>query len=98
MHVFDFMGGRIISQPITSRSERAALMEPKWKVAIETLLAEACLAAADDWLCALCLNPVANQADRFLFEGKDEFAFSNPAGIRFGIRTFSRTLGCHTEG
>jgi hypothetical protein len=51
-----------------------------------------------DWLCAWCLNRVANERDRFGFEGKDEFVFSNPDGIRFGIITFSQTLGCQESG
>lgn len=51
-----------------------------------------------EWLCAWCLNRVANERDRFLFEGKDEFAFSNPEGIRFAIIIFSRTLGCRQTG
>ena len=47
-----------------------------------------------DWLCVSCLNRVANERDRFAFNGKDEFTFSNPEGIRFEIITFARTLGC----
>ena len=55
-------------------------------------------ASAGDWLCAWCLNPVANEKDRFQFEGKDEFIFSNPAGIRFAIITFAQTFGCREFG
>ncbi len=51
-----------------------------------------------DWLCAWCLNRVANENDRFSYCGKDEFAFSNPEGIQFEIITFSRTLGCRESG
>ena len=54
--------------------------------------------AEGDWLCAWCLNRVANEKDRFKFEGKDEFSFSNPAGIHFEIITFSQTLGCKQSG
>ena len=50
-----------------------------------------------DWLCAWCLSLVANERDRFSYEGKDEFTFSNPQGIRFEIITFSQTLGCKEE-
>lgn len=54
--------------------------------------------AAGDWLCAWCLNRVANERDRFAFDGRDEFTFSNPEGIRFEIITFERTLGCRPAG
>jgi hypothetical protein len=55
-------------------------------------------AAAGDWLCAWCLNRVANQKDRFQYDGKDEFTFSNPAGIQFEIITFAQTVGCRQSG
>jgi hypothetical protein len=54
--------------------------------------------AAGDWLCAWCLNRVANERDRFRYHDQDEFAFSNPEGIRFEIITFSQTLGCRQSG
>lgn len=53
---------------------------------------------AGDWLCAWCLNRVARETDRFLYDGKDEFSFSNPQGIRFAIITFDRALGCRQSG
>ena len=53
---------------------------------------------ANDWLCASCHNRVANEKDRFPYNGKEEFTFRNPEGIRFEIITFSRTLGCQKEG
>jgi hypothetical protein len=49
---------------------------------------------ANDWLCAWCRNRVASENDRFSYEGKSEFAFTNPARIRFEVLTFARTLGC----
>ena len=52
----------------------------------------------NDWRCAWCQNRVANEKDRFRYDGKDEFTFSNPEGIRFAIITFSRTLGCQEAG
>ncbi len=52
----------------------------------------------NDWLCAWCHNRVANERDRFPYNGKDEFAFRNPEGIRFEIITFARTLGCQETG
>ena len=52
----------------------------------------------NDWLCAWCHNRVANEKDRFSYNGKDEFTFANPEGIRFAIITFSRTLGCREAG
>ncbi len=54
--------------------------------------------AEGDWLCAWCLSCVANERDRFSYEGQDEFAFSNPQGIHFEIITFSKTLGCRQAG
>jgi hypothetical protein len=53
---------------------------------------------ANDWLCVSCLNRVASEKDRFLHEGRSEFSFRNPEGIRFNILTFSRTLGCREAG
>ena len=38
------------------------------------------------------------KGDRFQYEGRDEFSFTNPEGIRFEIITFSRTLGCRQTG
>jgi hypothetical protein len=52
----------------------------------------------NDWLCAWCHNRVANEKDRFTYNGKDEFTFSNPQGVRFAIITFSQTLGCRETG
>ena len=53
---------------------------------------------ASEWLCAWCHNRVASEGDRFPYDGKDEFTFSNPEGIHFAIITFSRTLGCQEAG
>jgi len=65
--------------------------------AIEPCTATALSEAEGDWLCAWCLNRVANDRDRFKYEGEDEFTFSNPEGIRFEIITFSQTPGCHCD-
>lgn len=54
--------------------------------------------AGSDWLCAWCLNHVARERDRFLYDGRDEFVFMNPDGIRFEIITFSQTIGCRKSG
>ena len=54
--------------------------------------------SAGNWLCAWCLNPVANDGDRFQYNGRDEFSFTNPEGFDFEIITFSRTLGCQQTG
>jgi hypothetical protein len=53
---------------------------------------------ANDWLCAWCLNRVASEKDRFAYDGKRAFSFANPAGVRFDIITFSRTIGCRQAG
>jgi hypothetical protein len=54
--------------------------------------------STNDWLCAWCLNGVASEKDRFLYEGQSEFSFKNPEGILFHIVTFSRTIGCRQAG
>ncbi len=54
--------------------------------------------SAGDWLCAWCLNAVANECDRFQYQGKDHFSFINPAGMRFEIITFARAPGCEETG
>jgi len=51
-----------------------------------------------NWLCAWCHNRVANDKDRFPYDGTDEFTFANPEGVRFAILLFSRTLGCREVG
>ncbi|MBI4658353.1 MAG: hypothetical protein HY735_05835 [Verrucomicrobia bacterium] len=53
---------------------------------------------ANDWLCAWCFNRVASEKDRFACDGKSEFTFKNPEGVRFDILTFSRTIGCRQAG
>jgi hypothetical protein len=53
---------------------------------------------ANDWLCAWCQNRVASEKARFPYNGKGEFTFRNPEGIRFEIITFSRTLGRKESG
>ena len=53
---------------------------------------------ANDWLCAWCLHRVASEKDRFTHDGKSEFTFQNPEGIRFDIVIFSRTIGCRQAG
>jgi hypothetical protein len=71
-----------------------ALAEPESEIRPAPATGE----AAGDWLCAWCLNRVANDKDRFSYEGKHEFAFSNPERMRFAIITFSQTLGCRQTG
>ncbi len=53
---------------------------------------------AGDWLCAWCLNRVTNEKHRFQYDGKDEFVFTNPTGVRFEIITFAHTFGCRKSG
>jgi hypothetical protein len=46
----------------------------------EKTSAKARTAAADpagDWLCAWCLHRIANDRDRFSYEGRDEFVFKS---------------------
>jgi hypothetical protein len=74
--------------------EVAVIVEPE----IENQTAPAAGDVEGDWLCAFCLNRVANERDRFVFNGNDEFTFSNPEGIRFEIITFPRTLSRRQAG
>ncbi len=74
--------------------EIPVLVEPEQESSPATAPAD----IAGDWLCAWCLNRVANEKERFRYEGLDEFNFRNPEGIRFRIITFSRTLGCRQTG
>ena len=54
--------------------------------------------SADGWLCAWCLNHVTRDQNRFSYQGRDEFTFTNPAGLRFEIITFSPAPGCRPAG
>ncbi|SPE50555.1 hypothetical protein SBV1_1160013 [Verrucomicrobia bacterium] len=54
--------------------------------------------AEGEWLCGFCLNRVAHDQDRFKYEGKDQFTFYNPDGMRFEIITFTQTAGCQQTG
>jgi hypothetical protein len=71
-----------------------AIAEPS----IDSRTRESTSTEEGDWLCAWCLNRVANERDRFQFDGKDEFGFSNPAAVHFDIILFSQTLGCRETG
>jgi len=66
--------------------------------ALDARTAVATADAEGDWLCAWCLNRIAVDQDRFKYEGKDHFTFSNPDGITFRIITFSRTVGGSEAG
>ncbi len=82
----------------------APTIEPKQGTAfaaepgLGTRAAPAAANEAGDWLCASCLNRVANEKDRFQYEGRDEFAFTNPTSICFEIITFLETRGCRQTG
>ena len=71
-----------------------ATAEPELRSRTETSAGD----PAGDWLCAWCHNRVANEKDRFRYQGKDEFTFSNPEHIRFEIILFSHALGCQQTG
>lgn len=74
------------------------LVLPTVEAEAEPDSATAAADTANDWLCAWCQNRVAREKDRFPYNGKDEFTFSNPENIRFAIITFSQTLGCKETG
>ena len=52
----------------------------------------------DDWLCRICLQKITSDKLRYLYEGKSEFSFINPAGHQFEILTFANTIGCNIVG
>ena len=79
-------------------TDAGVVMPPVAELAPEADTATALGDNESDWLCAWCHNRVASEKDRFPYNGKDQFAFSNPEGIRFAIITFSRTLGCRETG
>jgi hypothetical protein len=72
----------------------AQVIEPATQIRERTTVSE----AEGDWLCAFCLTRVANERDRFAYDGRDEFSFVNPEGIHFEILTFSRTHDCRQAG
>jgi len=81
---------------VASPSEKTALPQigavkhPRLETALES--------ADGDWLCAGCLNRIASEEDRFQYDGKSEFSFSNPDGLQFDIITFSQTVGGQEVG
>jgi len=79
-------------------TETEIVIPARTKSLPESSTAPAVRAAGEDWLCAWCLNRVAQEQDRFVYKGKDEFTFANPEGIRFAIITFSQTRGCREAG
>lgn len=52
----------------------------------------------DDWLCLLCSKKITTDKDRFSYDNKSEFQFTNPDGYIFDIITFSIADGCREEG
>jgi hypothetical protein len=87
-----------VSSPDPGEAEPGTLTLGSTEPAISDRTALASGDPAGDWLCAWCHNRVANEKDRFRYEGQDEFTFSNPEGIRFAIITFAQTLGCREAG
>jgi hypothetical protein len=79
----------VFGAPLLTTSDSAALAQASLQESSGT---------AGDWLCAWCLNRVANEKDRFSVSGRDEFDFANPEGVRFQILTFLQTHDCHRTG
>lgn len=52
----------------------------------------------DDWLCLSCHKKITEEKERFLYDGKTEFQFTNPDGFVFDIITFRTADGCREEG
>lgn len=83
-----------MSAPVETKPALVVVDEPS----IKTHDSPAAYDSSSHWLCAWCMNPVANESDRFQYEGRNEFSFANPEGIRFEIITFARTLDCRQSG
>jgi hypothetical protein len=75
-----------------TQSAGAVLVQPETRTVPEVQAAEG------EWLCAWCHSRVAHDRDRFSFDGKDEFIFSNPEKIKFEIILFSEICGCRQAG
>ncbi len=71
---------------------------PGLNPAVESRVEWKAARGAGDWLCAWCYNGVASDADRFQMEGKSEFTFDNPQGVRFEIILFTETHNCRQTG
>ncbi|HVO72982.1 MAG TPA: cereblon family protein [Ignavibacteriaceae bacterium] len=52
----------------------------------------------DDWLCLRCSKKITEEKERFLYENRSEFRFTNPDGFIFDIITFRKAEGCIEEG
>lgn len=52
----------------------------------------------DDWLCLRCSKKITEDKERFLYENRSEFQFTNPDGFVFDIITFRTADGCREEG
>ena len=88
----------IVSGQDSAEQETGTATVQPGKVDLADRAALAASNAASDWLCAWCLNHVARERDRFAYDGRDEFVFTNPDGVRFEIITFSQTIGCRDAG
>lgn len=52
----------------------------------------------DDWLCLMCNNKITEDKERFFYENKSEFQFTNPDGYNFDLITFKVADGCREQG
>ncbi|MBI9071463.1 MAG: hypothetical protein JEY94_07675 [Melioribacteraceae bacterium] len=51
-----------------------------------------------DWFCLQCKNMITSDFNRFLYDGKSEFNFTNPGGAKFNIILFNNASGCFEIG
>ncbi len=66
--------------------------EPESEVKVQTEL------KPDDWLCVACSKKITEDKERFSYDGKTEFHFTNPDGYVFDIITFRTADGCREVG
>jgi hypothetical protein len=69
-----------------------AAEQPEAEVKVQTGL------QPDDWLCLRCSKKITEDKERFLYENRSEFQFTNPDGFVFEIITFRTADGCREEG
>jgi len=71
---------------------KRTIAEPEPEVKVQSEL------QPDDWLCLRCSKKITEDRERFLYENRSEFQFTNPEGYIFDIITFRTADGCHEEG
>src|SRR3972149_6424468 len=75
-----------------NQNQQDTITQSEPEVKVETEL------QPDDWLCLKCSKKITEDKERFLYDIKSEFQFTNPDGYIFDIITFRNADGCREEG